>query len=148
MTEHFAYLFLGLGNGAVYAALGLALVMTFKSSGVVNFATGAVALYTTYTYGLLREGELLIPVPGFPSTIELGGELDLVPAVAISLVIAAALGALLYLVVFRPMRSASWPKTQMPTIIPTTVTAVHIEDLVRLKPSCLDRKLGIQIMMP
>ena len=106
MTEHFAYLFLGLGNGAVYAALGLALVMTFKSSGVVNFATGAVALYTTYTYGLLREGELLIPVPGFPSTIELGGELDLVPAVAISLVIAAALGALLYLVVFRPMRSA------------------------------------------
>ena len=106
MTEHFAYLFLGLGNGAVYAALGLALVMTFKSSGVVNFATGAVALYTTYTYGLLREGELLIPIPGFPSSIELGGKLDLVPAVAISLVIAAALGALLYLVVFRPMRSA------------------------------------------
>ena len=48
----------------------------------------------------------------------------------------------------RPMRSASWPKIQMPAIIPTMVTAVHIEDLVRLKPSCLDRKLGIQIMMP
>ncbi|MNY04360.1 hypothetical protein D3C86_1370340 [compost metagenome] len=48
----------------------------------------------------------------------------------------------------RPMRSASWPKTQMPAIMPSTVTAVQSEDLVRLKPSCLDRKLGIQIMMP
>lgn len=106
MTEHFAYLFLGLGNGAVYAALGLALVMTFKSSGVVNFATGAVALYTTYTYGMLRQGELLNPIPGFPSSIDLGGEMGLVPAVAISLVIAAVLGAVLYLAIFRPMRSA------------------------------------------
>ncbi|ORM32153.1 branched-chain amino acid ABC transporter permease/ATP-binding protein [Williamsia sp. 1135] len=106
MTEHFAYLFLGLGNGAVYAALGLALVMTFKSSGVVNFATGAVALYTTYTYGMLRQGELLNPIPGFPSSIDLGGDLGLVPAVAISLVIAAILGAVLYLAIFRPMRSA------------------------------------------
>lgn len=43
MTDHLAFLILGLGNGAVFAALGLALVMTFKSSGVVNFATGAVA---------------------------------------------------------------------------------------------------------
>lgn len=32
MTDHLSYLVLGLGNGAVYAALGPALVMTFKSS--------------------------------------------------------------------------------------------------------------------
>ncbi len=66
MTDHLAYLVLGLGNGAVYAAIGLALVMTFKSSGVVNFATGAVALYTAYTYALLRTGELMVPIPGLP----------------------------------------------------------------------------------
>ena len=48
----------------------------------------------------------------------------------------------------RPMRSASWPKTKMPAIMPTMVTEVHIADLVRLKPSLVARKLGIQIMMP
>lgn len=32
--------------------------------------------------------------------------------------------------------------------LPRMVTAVHIDGLVRLKPSCLERKFGIQIMMP
>ncbi|WP_281880304.1 branched-chain amino acid ABC transporter permease/ATP-binding protein [Nocardia sputorum] len=107
MTDHLSYLVLGLGNGAVYAALGLALVMTFKSSGVVNFATGAVALYAAYTYALLRKGELMVPIPGLPETIDLGGPLGVVPAMAISLVAAAVLGVLCYALVFRPMRSAS-----------------------------------------
>ncbi|MEE3851183.1 branched-chain amino acid ABC transporter permease/ATP-binding protein [Gordonia sp. LSe1-13] len=106
MTQHLAFLALGLGNGAVYAALGLALVMTFKSSGVVNFATGAVALYAAYTFAFLRHGELLIPIPGFPSTIDLGGDLAVAPAMIISVVISAVLGVILYLAVFRQMRTA------------------------------------------
>ncbi|WP_241384773.1 branched-chain amino acid ABC transporter permease/ATP-binding protein [Rhodococcus sp. CH91] len=106
MTDHLAYLVLGLGNGAVYAAIGLALVMTFKSSGVVNFATGAVALYTAYTYALLRTGELMVPIPGLPRTVDLGGPLGVVPAIALSLVIAALLGVLFYALIFRPLRHA------------------------------------------
>ncbi|MDH3022558.1 branched-chain amino acid ABC transporter permease/ATP-binding protein [Gordonia alkanivorans] len=106
MTDHLAFLVLGLGNGAVFAALGLALVMTFKSSGVVNFATGAVALYAAYTYAFLRQGELLNPIPGFPTTISLGSDVGVAVAVLISVVIAAILGIILYLLVFRPMRAA------------------------------------------
>ncbi|MFE0748053.1 ATP-binding cassette domain-containing protein [Gordonia sp. NPDC058843] len=106
MTDHLAFLVLGLGNGAVFAALGLALVMTFKSSGVVNFATGAVALYAAYTYAFLRQGELLNPIPGFPATISLGFDLGAAAALLISVVIAAILGVVLYLLVFRPMRAA------------------------------------------
>ncbi len=106
MTDHLAYLVLGLGNGAVYAAIGLALVMTFKSSGVVNFATGAVALYTAYTYALLRTGELMVPIPGLPRTVDLGGPLGVAPAMAVSLVIAALLGILFYALIFRPLRHA------------------------------------------
>jgi branched-subunit amino acid ABC-type transport system permease component len=75
MTQDIQFLLLGLGNGAVYAALALALVMTYRSSGVVNFATGAIALYIAYTYAYLRDGELLIPIPGFPKTNDLGGPL-------------------------------------------------------------------------
>ncbi|NDZ95980.1 ATP-binding cassette domain-containing protein [Streptomyces sp. SID6673] len=106
MTQDIQFLFLGLGNGAVYAALALALVMTYRSSGVVNFATGAVALYIAYTFAYLRNGELLIPVPGFPKTVDLGGELDVLPAMVVSLAIAAALGVLLYFAVFRLLRTA------------------------------------------
>jgi ABC-type branched-subunit amino acid transport system ATPase component/ABC-type branched-subunit amino acid transport system permease subunit len=106
MTQDIQFLLLGLGNGAVYAALALALVMTYRSSGVVNFATGAVALHVAYTYAYLRSGELLIPIPGFPTTLDLGGPLDLFPAMLISLVIAAGLGALLYFAVFRLLRTA------------------------------------------
>ena len=106
MTQHFSFLLLGLGNGAVFAALGLALVMTFKSSGVVNFATGAVALYAAYTYAFLRHGELLNPIPGLPARIDLGGEWSVLPAMALSVVISAILGVVLYLLVFRQMRSA------------------------------------------
>ncbi len=104
--DHVASLLLGLGNGGVYAALALALVITYRASGVVNFATGAIALYVAYTYAGLRRGELLIPVPGLPKTMDVGAELGFAPAVAISLIVGAALGALLYALVFRPLRDA------------------------------------------
>ncbi|MER5754550.1 branched-chain amino acid ABC transporter permease/ATP-binding protein [Streptomyces sp. NPDC002088] len=106
MDQYLLFLLLGLGNGAVFAALALALVLTFRSSGVVNFATGAIALYSAYTYAFLRKGELLVPIPGLSRTVGLGGELGLFPAMAFSLVLAAAFGVLLYAVVFRPLRSA------------------------------------------
>ena len=48
----------------------------------------------------------------------------------------------------RPILSAKRPKIQIPAIMPHTVTAVHKPDFVKLKPSCLDKKLGIQIIMP
>ena len=106
MTQDIQFLILGLGNGGVYAALALALVMTYRSSGVVNFATGAIALYIAYTFAYLRNGELLIPIPGLPKTVDLGGPMDLLPAMAIALIIAALLGVLLYLGVFRLLRTA------------------------------------------
>ncbi|MFC9978519.1 ATP-binding cassette domain-containing protein [Gordonia sp. NPDC127522] len=106
MMQDIQFLLLGLGNGGVYAALALALVMTYRSSGVVNFATGAIALYIAYTFAYLRNGELLIPIPGLPKTVDLGGPLGLVPAMAVSLVIAALLGVLLYFGVFRLLRTA------------------------------------------
>lgn len=106
MTQDIQFLFLGLGNGAVYAALALALVMTYRSSGVVNFATGAIALYVAYTFAFLRDGEFLIPIPGFPTTVVFADSLPVLPAMLIALVIAAMLGVFLYFAVFRLMRTA------------------------------------------
>ena len=38
----------GIGNGAVYASLALALVLIFRTTGILNFAQGEMALYSTY----------------------------------------------------------------------------------------------------
>ncbi|SHN39914.1 branched-chain amino acid ABC transporter permease/ATP-binding protein [Cryptosporangium aurantiacum] len=104
---HIGFLLLGLGNGAVFAALALALVVTYRSSGVVNFATGAIALLAAYLYSFLRKGELFIPVPGFDRSVSIGGDPGLVPSIVIALVITALFGMLLYALVFRPLRNAS-----------------------------------------
>jgi branched-subunit amino acid ABC-type transport system permease component len=37
------FFLLGIGNGAVYAAIGMSLVVAHRSSSVINFATGAIA---------------------------------------------------------------------------------------------------------
>ncbi|WGL54043.1 branched-chain amino acid ABC transporter permease/ATP-binding protein [Nocardioides sp. BP30] len=107
MATHLTFLLLGLGNGAVYAAMAIALVTTFRSSGVVNFSTGAIALYVAYTYGFLRQGQLIDPIPWTPVTVDLGGPLGTAPALIAALVVAALIGLILYALVFRPLRNAS-----------------------------------------
>jgi branched-chain amino acid transport system permease protein len=38
----------GLATGGIYASLALALVLVYRASGVVNFAQGELAMFTTY----------------------------------------------------------------------------------------------------
>lgn len=99
---------LGLGTGAVIASIALGLVLTYRASGVVNFAQGAMASWTAYTYyGLTTEGSIpLLPFPGLPAGIPVGGPWPAAWAVALSLILAAALALLLYVLVFRPLRQA------------------------------------------
>ncbi|MDP9463930.1 MAG: branched-chain amino acid ABC transporter permease, partial [Actinomycetota bacterium] len=58
---------LGLGSGALIAAIALGVVLTYKGSGVVNFSNGAVAIYTAYIFHGLRgsfdngNGKLYLP---------------------------------------------------------------------------------------
>jgi len=109
-VEYLAFLLLGIGSGAVFSALGVSLVVTYRSSGVVNFGTGAVGLYAAYVYSYLRQGQFLQPIPGLPATVGIGtSSLGFFPAFALSLLVAAVLGALLYVLVFRPLRSVCLP---------------------------------------
>lgn len=106
MADHLIFLLLGLANGAVFASLALALVVTFRSSGVVNFATSAIALYGSYTFAFLRKGELLLLIPGLPTKVGLGWPFPLWLAILTALAITSLLGLLLYGLVFRPLRRA------------------------------------------
>lgn len=47
----------GLSNGAIYAALALAIVLVFRATGLVNFAQGGMAVAATFVaYALVRVG--------------------------------------------------------------------------------------------
>src|SRR5437660_2950897 len=107
LDHHIVFLLLGLANGAVFASLALALVVTYRSAGVINFATGTIALLTEYVYAFLRQGQLMLLIPGLPKTIDLpGGQWDFLPAAAASLVLAALVGLVLYGTTFRALRNA------------------------------------------
>lgn len=107
MTDYLNFMLLGVGNAAVFAALAVALVVCYRSSGVVNFATGALALQAAYTFAYLRRGQLLNPIPPLPRFAELGGPVPFFPALVISILLEGIVGIVLWLVVFRPLRRAT-----------------------------------------
>jgi ABC-type branched-subunit amino acid transport system permease subunit len=110
MSSYFLFLILGLGSGATYAVLGQGLVLKYRSAGVVDFAHGAVAMFIAYVFVNLRSfGQLELPVVLIPHQISLNGGTGLNTglAIVISLVYAAVLGLVLYVLIYRPIRSAS-----------------------------------------
>jgi branched-chain amino acid transport system permease protein len=82
---------LGLGSGALIAGIALGVVLTYRGSGIINLATGGVAMFAGYAFWALTTDLL---------------HLSTVPALLISLVIVLALGAAIELVALRPLRTA------------------------------------------
>ena len=110
MSSYILFLILGLGAGATYAILGQGLVLKYRSAGVVDFAHGAVAMFIAYVFVNLRSfGELELPVVIIPHQISLNGGagINTTLAIVISLLYSAALGFVLYRLVYRPLRNAS-----------------------------------------
>ncbi|MFF2395471.1 ATP-binding cassette domain-containing protein [Nocardia sp. NPDC058114] len=106
MSQHLQFLILGIGSGGVFGALAIALVLIYRSSGVLNFATGAIALNCAYIYAFLRRGEFLILVPGLPKSVGIGGDPGFAVSALVAVLLSAMFGLLLYIVVFRPLRKA------------------------------------------
>jgi branched-chain amino acid transport system permease protein len=110
MTQHLQFLLLGLGGGAIVAALAVGLLITYRASGVVNFAHAALGMWVAYTYLELRQrGELILPIIGLPDRVQIvpdGYRPTWATALVISLALAAVYGLVVYLLVFRPLRHA------------------------------------------
>ena len=99
----------GVAQGALIAAVALGVMLTYRGSGVVNFANGAIAMYVAYVYSVLRrDGDLFLPplpnplsliegivheisgnhsfhLPDIPTQISFGSSMSFWPALAISL---------------------------------------------------------------
>ena len=82
----------GLVLGGIYAIASAGLVITYTSSGILNFAFGAIAYFIARFYYYLHTQE----------------NWSIVPAAVVSILIASpALGVLLYAVLFRHLRLSS-----------------------------------------
>ncbi|HVA73643.1 MAG TPA: ABC transporter permease [Acidimicrobiales bacterium] len=51
----FPFIVVGLFTGAVYALAAMGLVLTYKTSGIFNFAYGAIAMICAFTFSELRD---------------------------------------------------------------------------------------------
>src|SRR5919109_4814646 len=85
---------LGLGSGALIAGIALAVVLTYRGSGIINLATGAVAMLSGYAYWSLKTGEY-------------GANFGTAPALVLTLLITVLIGVLIEFVAFRPLRGAA-----------------------------------------
>ena len=73
---------IGLGVGCLYAAIGIGVIVTYRGTGVINFATGATAMWGTYVYAELRStGDFVLPVVGIPHRVGLAGPTSFWPGV-------------------------------------------------------------------
>lgn len=100
-----ASLLVGLGAGAVFAAVGLGVVLVYRGSGVVNFGQGALAIWPAYVFAQLRnDGHYVPPLPFVPTIDVGGGALSFWPSLVLALATSAVLGWVLHAVVFRPLR--------------------------------------------
>lgn len=105
--SHLTFLLLGLGVGAVIAALGLGIVVTHRASGIINFAHAAIGMFLAFAFYELRaSGDLVLPVIGLPDRIHLIDRPTVSTALVLVLLYAAVLGAALYWLVFRYLATA------------------------------------------
>lgn len=109
MSDFLLFLLLGLGAGAVYALLGLGLVLKYRSTGVIDFAHGAIAMWSAYVFVNLRStGALELPWIVLPHEVTISaGPMDVLPALGTTLVYGTLLGFVLFLLVYRPLLRAA-----------------------------------------
>lgn len=89
--EALRFALLGLASGGLVALVALGVVLTYRASGVLNFAAGAVGAFGAFLFYELRDER----------------ELPTWLALVIALAVGAALGALTQLLVLSMLRTAS-----------------------------------------
>ncbi len=123
MTAFIQYVITGLAVGSVYAIVALGFSLVFKATGVFNFAQGALMMFGAFI--------------AWTATARWG--LALVPGIAVTLVLSAALGVAIHFVVIRPLMGGTLLTLVMATIalslIITAMASIIWGSQQRLFPS-------------
>lgn len=122
MSTWAVFLVLGVGTGAMYAALAMGVILIYRGSGVINFALGAMAMFPAVVYAELRtEGTLILPVVIAPNRVDLGEPMAFAPAALLALAVGLLVNWVIYQLVFRPLRRAA-PLTLVIATVGLTIT--------------------------
>lgn len=98
---------LGIAYGAAYAGLGVGVVTTYRATGVVNLAVGAIAMWAAYVYDEMHTtGRLYLPIVGPWTYIDTGSAKGILVSLVVGVGSSTVLCLALYLLVFRPLRDA------------------------------------------
>ncbi len=107
LNQYLVFALLGFGVGSVYAAVAMGLVVIFKGTGIINFAAGAMGMWSAYVFDeARRSGDLMLPAVVVPAEIHLGDRVAFLPAFLLAAVSAVLIGLAAHVLVFRPLRKA------------------------------------------
>jgi len=108
MSGWLLFAIFGTGAGGLYAALAISMVISYRASGVVNFAQVAMATYPAFEYvGLRNRGELTIPFLPWHQPIHVGHPWPFWPSFVVAMAVAGFTGFMIELLVFRWLRTAN-----------------------------------------
>ena len=88
----------------MYAALSMGIVVTYQGTGVINFAAAAMATVPLYVFSFLQEASCASPCRGCRRSTWAPRPRGC--RVVIALLVAAVLGALVHVLVSKPLRTA------------------------------------------
>src|ERR687887_480142 len=132
MQQVLLFILLGLGSGALIACIALAVVLTYRGAGIINLASGAMAMLSGYAFWSLTSGQY-------------GGvEFATAPALVLTLVITLIIGALVQFVAFRPLRNAA-PLAKLVSSLGVLLAALAAALLARLTSFAIACAAGLGI---
>ncbi|HKP18652.1 MAG TPA: ABC transporter permease [Gaiellaceae bacterium] len=114
---------LGLGTGSLTAGIALGVVLTYRGSGIINLATGAIAMLAGYSYWSLKTGIYGVHMPT-------------AAALVITFVVLLFIGCAIEFIAFRPLRTAS-PLAKLAAslgVLLTAQAAVSLAFGIQVKP--------------
>lgn len=121
MSEWAFFALLGVGTGAMYAAFSMSVIITYRGSGVINFAVGALAMIPAMVFGeLRRSGDLVLPLVLVTNRWSLGEPLGLAWAAVVAMSVGMAVSAIVYFAVIRLLRTAP-PVTMLVATVGVTL---------------------------
>jgi ABC-type branched-subunit amino acid transport system ATPase component/ABC-type branched-subunit amino acid transport system permease subunit len=94
MLTFVTYVALGLASGGIYSLTAFGTILVYRGSGVVNFASGALATVGVFVFYDLADGDG-------------GGSVPWPLAMAVGCCVSGVLGAATHLLIMKPMRKTS-----------------------------------------
>jgi branched-chain amino acid transport system permease protein len=114
MADFFQQVVAGLGSGSIYGSLALALVLIHRATGVINFAQGEMAMFTTYIAWTLIENHgwsywpAFVATLGFAFVLGVGVQRVVIAPVSNSSVLTIVIMTIGLVLVFNGLASLIW----------------------------------------